>query len=188
MKRLILLALLLLALAGYVFLQPPPQRRPLAEWMPGGALLYLESPDFGRLLGERDASQVKAEWLAGPNYEVFSRSNLLTKLTGVYQEYGTAAGFLPGLAGAREIAGTESALALYGIREVEFLYVTKIGEPQLAKSQLWAVCDRLEQRQAGGVTFTSTPTPPPNVPSPSNSPKAISSSPPKMISSAAPSA
>ena len=50
--------------------------------MPGGALLYLEAPDFGKLLREWDSSKVKADWLESTNYEVFSRSNLFTKLQG----------------------------------------------------------------------------------------------------------
>jgi hypothetical protein len=152
MKRAIVLLILLLAIAGYVLLQTQPAQN-LAQWMPGGALLYLESPDFGSLLGEWNTSRVKSDWLASANYEVFARTNLLTKLSEVYQQYGTAAGFFPDLQGTLGIAGTESALALYEIREAEFLYVTKIGEAQLAKSQLWAVRDRFEQRQAGGVAF-----------------------------------
>ncbi len=152
LKRAIVLLILLLAIAGYFFLQTQT-RQNLAQWMPGGALLYLESPDFGSLLREWNASSVKSGWLASANYEVFSRTNLLTKLSEVYQQYGTAAGFLPDLQKTLGIAGTESALALYEIREVEFLYVTKIGEAQLAKSQLWALRDRFEQRQAGGVPF-----------------------------------
>ena len=60
---------------------------------------------------------------------------------------------MPGLKGAIEIAGTDSALALYGIRDVEFLYVTRIGDAELMKSQLWMVRDKFEQRQAGGVSF-----------------------------------
>jgi hypothetical protein len=121
--------------------------------MPGGALLYLEAPDFGGLLRDWDQSKVKTDWLASTNYEVFSRSNLFTKLQEVYNQYGEAAGFVPGLKGAREIAGTESALALYQIRDVEFLYISRISDSDLMKSQLWAVREKFQQRQAGGVAF-----------------------------------
>jgi hypothetical protein len=152
-KRTLLLAALLLLAAGYVFLQtvsPAPQ---LATLMPSGALLYLESPDFSRVLRDWDASQVKSDWLMSANYAVFSQSNLFTKLQEVYSQYGDAAGFLPDLRSISEIAGTDSALALYEIRDVEFLYVTRIGDAAFMKSQLWAVRDKFEQRQAGGVQF-----------------------------------
>jgi hypothetical protein len=121
--------------------------------MPSGALLYLEAPDFGRLLRDWDTSKIKADWLESANYEVFSRSNLFNKLQGVYNEYGVAAGFVPGLKSVSEIAGTDSALALYEIRDVEFVYISRIANADLMKTQLWAARGKFEQRQAGGVSF-----------------------------------
>jgi hypothetical protein len=152
MKVAVLIALLL-STAGLVFLQTTPPAPKLATIMPSGALLYLEAPDFGRLLRDWDASKVKADWLGSADYEVFSRSNLFTKLQEVYSQYGEASGFLPGLKSVIEMAGTDSALALYGIRDVEFLYVSRIPDADLMKSQLWAVRDKFQQRQAGGVPF-----------------------------------
>ena len=61
--------------------------------------------------------------------------------------------FLPDLKSVIEMAGTDSALALYGIRDVEFLYVSRISDADLMKSQLWAVRDKFQPRQAGGVPF-----------------------------------
>jgi hypothetical protein len=154
MKRAALLCALLLAAATYVYLQQraaPPAR--LASFMPGGALAYLEAPEFGHLLRDWDASQVKADWLASENFAVFSRSNLFTKLSQVYAEYGETAGFLPDLKSIVEMAGSQSALALYEIRDVEFLYVSHIAESGVVASPLWAVRAKFEERQAGGVTF-----------------------------------
>ena len=78
--KIAVLTALLLSTAGLVFLQTTPSATKLATLMPSGALLYLEAPDFGRLLRDWDASKVKADWLESANYEVFSRSNLFTKL------------------------------------------------------------------------------------------------------------
>jgi hypothetical protein len=153
MKRTVLIVAMLLIAAACVFLQTTFPAARLATLMPTGAMLYLEAQDFGRLLHDWDASQVKADWLRSENHEVFSRSNLFSKLQGVYSEYGEAAGFVPGLKGLVEIAGTNSALALYEIRDVEFLYISRVSEPELMKSQLWAVRDKFQQRQAGGVAF-----------------------------------
>ena len=151
--KIAVLTALLLSTAGIVFLQTTPPAPKLATMMPSGALLYLEAPDFGRLLRDWDISKVKADWLESADYEVFSRSNLFTKLQEVYSQYGEAAGFLPGLKSVMEMAGTDSALALYGIRDVEFLYVSRISDADLMKSQLWTVRDKFQQRQAGGVPF-----------------------------------
>lgn len=153
MRRAAIIITLLLSAAAYVLLQTTPPAPKLATLIPAGAMIYLEAPDFGRLLRDGDASQIKANWLQSTNYAVFSRSNLFTKLQGVYTEYGAAAGFLPDLKSAIEIAGTDSALALYEFRDVEFLYVSRISEAALVKSQLWAVRDKFEQRQSGGATF-----------------------------------
>ena len=153
MKRALLLTTLLLSATGLLFLQTTPPAAKLAAFMPSGALLYLESPDFARLLHDWDASKVKADWLESTNYEVFSRSNLFTKLGEVYEQYGDAVGFVPGLKRLIEVAGTDSALALYQIRDVEFLYISRVTDAGLMKSQLWAVRDQFEQRQAGGLSF-----------------------------------
>ena len=153
MKRAVWLTALMLSAAGFVFLQTAAPAPKLATLMPSGASLYLEAPDFGRLLRDWDASQVKTDWLQGANYAVFSRSNLFTKLQEVYNEYGEAAGFRPGLKSVVEIAGTDSALALYEIHEVEFLYISRIAEADLAQTQLWTIRDKFVQRQAGGVPF-----------------------------------
>jgi len=153
MKRALLCGVLLVWGAGLVLLQTTPPATKLAAWMPSGALIYLESPDFGRLMRDWDSSKVKADWLNSDNYAAFSRSNLFTKLAEVYGQYGEAAGFAPGLKSVMEIAGTDSALALYEIREAEFLYITRIGDAELAKAQLWAVRDKFERREAGGVSF-----------------------------------
>jgi hypothetical protein len=153
MKQALLLATLLLSAAGLLFLQTTSPATKLATLMPSGALLYLEAPDFGRLVRDWDMSKVKADWLESANYEVFSRSNLFTKLGEVYAQYGEAAGFIPGLKNLVEIAGADSALALYEIRDVQFLYISRVADADLMKSQLWAVRDKFEQRQAGGISF-----------------------------------
>jgi hypothetical protein len=153
MKRFAFVLALLLLAAGYVYLQTVAPAPKLAGIMPGGALVYLEAPDFGHLLRDWDSSQEKAEWLKSDNYSVFSRSNLFIKLQEVYGHYVEAAGFSPDLKSILEVAGTDSALALYDMRDVEFLYVSRIDNAELVKSQLWAVRDKFEQRQAGGLPF-----------------------------------
>jgi hypothetical protein len=153
MKRAMLFVTLLLSAAGLVFLQTASPAPKLATLMPSGALLYLETPDFGGLMRDWDAAKVKADWLESANYAVFARSNLFTKLQEVYSQYGEAAGFRPGLKSVVDIAGTDSALALYEIRDVEFLYISRVADADFMKTQLWAARGKFERRQAGGVSF-----------------------------------
>ncbi len=153
MKKAGLFATLLVSAAGFAFFQTASPAPNFAAFMPSGALLYLEAPDFAGLLRDWDTSKVKADWLQSANYSVFSRSNLFTKLQEVYGQYGAAAGFEPGLKSVIQIAGSDSALALYGIRDVEFLYISRIADAVFMKSQLWGVREKFEQRQAGGLPF-----------------------------------
>ena len=153
MKRAAIAVAILLSAAGIAWLQTAAPAPGIATFMPSGALLVLEAADFGRLLREWNGSKVKQNWLASDNYAVFEQSNLFSKLGGVYKEYAAAAGFAPGLRGIGEIAGAESALALYGIRDVEFLYVSRVPQPQLNGAQLWAVRGKFERREAAGTPF-----------------------------------
>jgi hypothetical protein len=126
---------------------------PMASLMPAGPMIYLEAKDFHALLDEWNRSRTKTAWLASANYKVFSNSNLLQKLTGLYREYGLVAGFLPGLPGTLEIAGRESALGLYDVREQQFVYITRVDESQLTKSQLWRLREKFATREASGISF-----------------------------------
>lgn len=153
-KKLAIFSTLAVTILGVAWWRASAQpAKPLATLMPGSALLYLEASDFLRLLNEWNGSKVKADWLASDNHEVFSRSNLFSKLSGLLDEYSTAAGFAPGLKSVFQIAGNESALALYGIRDLEFLYVTRVEESRLAQAALWEMRSKFEARQSAGITF-----------------------------------
>src|SRR5436190_22807562 len=92
--KLVLLLISVGILAGFwAAAQAPVPSRPLAEWMPGGALLYLESSDFAAQLRDWNRSKMKSEWLASKNHEHFMTTRLILKLKDVYGEFSNAAGF-----------------------------------------------------------------------------------------------
>ena len=80
-------------------------------------------------------------------------SNLFSKLGGVYSEYSAVGGYAPGLSGLLEIAGSDSALALYDIRDVQFLYITKLELSRVTQAALWSKRDQFERREAAGLEF-----------------------------------
>ena len=127
--------------------------RAMASLIPAGPMIYLEAKDFHSLLGEWNQSGVKRTWLASANQKVLLNSNLLQKLAGLYQEYGNVAGFMPGVPGTLEIAGRESALALYDLRDQHFVYITRVAESQLTNSQLWRLREKFTRREASGIPF-----------------------------------
>jgi hypothetical protein len=156
MKRIHLIAAGGAALAAVVFYAAPFQTapvRPLATLAPGGALLYLESPDFARELRDWNQSPEKRTWLASANYAEFSRSMLFLRLTEEWKAFGGAAGFAADLPMLESIAGKRSAVALYDIGRLEFLYISEVPEAEAMKTALWQSRTHYEPRAAAGIPF-----------------------------------
>lgn len=126
---------------------------PLSRYVPSGAILYLQAKDFSALLAEWNRSPQKQDWLASSNYEVFSRSRLLLRLKDAGKQFATAAGLPPDMNLLSQTAGSESALALYDIGKLEFVYVTRLPSANAMQNQLWQTRSKFETRSAGGATF-----------------------------------
>src|SRR5688572_5028446 len=119
--------------------QVSPAPRPFSEWMPGGALLYLQSSDFATQLREWNRSDVRSKWLTSKNHEEFMTTRLALKLKEVYGEFSSAAGFQPDLGELETIAGGEAALALYDIGRLDLLYISRLPSAQLGQNVLTRV-------------------------------------------------
>jgi hypothetical protein len=130
-----------------------PQPPALSRYVPAGSSLYLEAKDFSALLGDWNASPQKASWLRSKNYEVYSRSRLFLRLQGAGEQFAAAAGLPPDMNFLTQVAGTQSALALYDIGKLEFLYVTKLPSASSMQSALWQTRAKFETRSVAGVTF-----------------------------------
>jgi hypothetical protein len=154
MLRIACVAALLLGVAGWAFFQAaPPPSRPLAEIVPAGPLLYLEAKDFSAIVRDWNASPEKEAWLKSDNYAVFARSHLLLRLTDARDEFATAAGFPSDMSLVSDVAGGESALALYDIGKLEFLYVTRLPSARAAESALWRARGDYQPRSAAGAQY-----------------------------------
>lgn len=128
---------------------PPP----LASIFPTGALVYLEAKDFSALAGDWDRSVEKAAWLNSANYEAFSRSALFLKLGQAQTDFATAAGVPPDYALLKSVAGANSALAIYNIDALQFLYVTRLPSARAMNTALWKARGNYQTRRAGGADF-----------------------------------
>lgn len=152
--RIAWVAALLLGVAGWAFFQAaPPPSRPLAQIVPAGPLLYLEAKDFSAIVRDWNASPEKEAWLKSDNYAVFVRSHLLLRLTDARDEFSTAAGFPPDMSLVSDLAGGESALALYDIGKLEFLYVTRLPSARAAENALWRARGDYQPRSAAGSQY-----------------------------------
>jgi hypothetical protein len=125
----------------------------LSHFVPSGALLYLQAKDFSSLLADWDKSPEKQEWVKSNNYEVFSRSRLFLRLKDALAEFSSAAGVPANSDLVRQIAGKESAVALFDIGKLQFLYITRLPSGSSMQSALWQTRSKFETRSAGGVIF-----------------------------------
>ena len=152
--RIACVAALLLGVAGWAFFQSAPApSRPLAEVVPAGPLLYLEAKDFSAIVRDWNASPEKEAWLKSDNFAVFARSHLLLRLTDARDEFATAAGVPPDMALVSDVAGGESALALYDIGKLEFLYVTRLPSARAMENALWRARADYQPRSAAGAQY-----------------------------------
>jgi hypothetical protein len=149
------MALGALVLAGVAVLLPQvlQQPRPLTDLVPAGALLYVEAKDFASLLKDWNGSAEKKTWLASDNYQVFARSRLFLRFNEAQQEFGTAAGFLPGMSLMDSVSGSDSLLALYDIGSLEFLYMTRMPSASAYETTLWQARAKFQPRKSAGIDY-----------------------------------
>jgi hypothetical protein len=156
MKRAAILLILSIVFIGAnwaAFQALAPEAPSLSRYVPAGSLLYLQAKDFSSLLGDWNASPQKASWVNSKNYEVYSRSRLFLRLQGAGEQFAAAAGLPPDVNFLTQVAGTQSALALYDIGKLQFLYIAKLPSASAMQSALWQTRAKFETRSVAGVTF-----------------------------------
>ena len=84
---------------------------------------------------------------------MFSRSRLFLRLKDANTEFSKAAGVPTDANLLRQVAGKQSALAIFDIGKLEFLYITRLSSASSPQSTLWQTRSSFETRSAGGITF-----------------------------------
>jgi hypothetical protein len=125
----------------------------LAAFVPQGALLTIESPDFGSLLKKWQSSAEEVSWLTSDDHAVFSRSRLYANLQSAQTDFASAAGVPVDGSLVTELAGKQSFLAWYDIGTLKMVYITRMTSAMAEQSHLLQQHKQFETRQAGGVTF-----------------------------------
>lgn len=129
------------------------QSNEAASLLPEGALLSIEANDFSSVLQQWNSSAEKRSWISGGDYSAFSRSRLFERLSQAQDEFASVAtvsldsGMLAG------IAGKQSALALYDIGKLEFVYVTRLNTNRIEALPLWQARGKFERRNTSGADF-----------------------------------
>lgn len=132
---------------------PVAATRDLDTLAPEGALLYIQAQNFSHLLKAWDSSPEKAEWLQSSSLSSFSQSRLFLRLQHFFQRFGEAAGMPADMDFLTAVAGDESALALYDIGKIQFVYITHLPSQEFLHSDLWQSRNKLQSRFAGNVTY-----------------------------------
>ena len=156
MKRILVILSIALVFAGIglaAYRAAVPSDVALSKFVPAGPLLYLEAQDFSSLLHDWNSSPQKKQWIVSDNYEVFSRSRLFLRLKGAGDQFAAAAGLPPDMDFLSQVAGGRSALALYDIGKLEFLYITYLPSAKSMQTSLYQTRAKFEPRNAGGVDF-----------------------------------
>ena len=141
------------SMAWWIWAQQAATSDPLARLFPAGSLLYVEARNFAGLLSDWNASAEKKLWLASDNYQVFSRSRLFLKLSDAHKEFADAAGFLADLPMVQSVAGSQSAVAIYDIGALEFLYATRLDNSAAVNTVLFKQRNSYETRTVGGRNY-----------------------------------
>jgi len=142
------------ALLGWGWAQAPQAQPTLPSSMPPGAVLYLEAKDFGALLNDWNTSPEKAAWLKSSNYDVFAKSRLFMRLGDAQGEFAAAAGVEPNMAMLASVAGSESALAIYDIGKLEFLYMTRLPAARAAQTVFRGALAQWSPRTVNGLSYS----------------------------------
>jgi hypothetical protein len=155
MKRMALTVSVALVFAGVIWgaHQAVAPSTPLSKYVPSGPLLYLETRDFSSLLDDWNSSPQKRQWLQSDSYQVFSRSRLFLRFSGASDQFAAAAGLPPDMNFLSQVAGGRSALALYDIGNLQFLYITYLPSAKSMETTLYHSRAKFEPRTAGGVDF-----------------------------------
>ena len=156
MKRLhifITLALVFAGLGRAAYRSASPAEVSLSVFVPAGPLLYLEAKDFGSLVQDWNTSPQKKEWLQRDSYEVFSRSRLFLRLNAAGDQFAAAAGIPPDMDFLSQVTGGQSALAIYDIGKMQFLYITYLPSARSMQTKLWQTRSSFETRNSAGTDF-----------------------------------
>lgn len=154
-KLAFILVLLISAIAFASDRSAPPlaESFPLAQTMPKGALVYIQSKDLAAQLRTWYVSATHKRYFNSSNYTAFTSSRLFLKFQERIQEFENTTGFSLTEEDFAKAVGGKSALALYNIGDLEFVFATELPQAQLASSVLAQKGDKLQIRKYSGITY-----------------------------------
>lgn len=145
-KTTITIAILAVTL-GLATPAPPQAAAGFARFVPPGALAYAEVSDLGTLLARALESGPVKKLAETAAWEDFTVSKLYNKLSDRIAELEEATGFGLSLENLRAAAGSRSALALYDIGELRFVFISQLSMDRIAATALWNLREGFDERR-----------------------------------------
>lgn len=140
------LAILAVALVAVAPLPQQPAVE-LARFLPPGAVAYAETGDLTGLLAAVLDSGPASALPKSRAWADFTVSKLYNKITDRIDTLEQATGFGLTLENLREAAGGPSAIALYDIGELRFVFLTRLPMAKVAATSLWDLRTSFDERR-----------------------------------------
>lgn len=131
----------------------PEAVKKMAALVPGKPLVFLYAPDFSGLVKTIVDGPAVSSYLGSEGRKNFEESRLYLKLKVRFEEVSGMFGGEVKFADLRSLAGSESALALYDVGELKFLFLTRMTESQRAATFLWESRGQAQEAQAAGGSY-----------------------------------
>jgi hypothetical protein len=156
-KRLILVVLVAMAALGHrsdgQAQRPVNEQLRLAGIMPRGALVYVQSRDFGALMRAWLASPVRDQFYKSKSHTAFTQSRAYLKLQDRIGDLEKAVGFGLNEERLAELAGGLTAVAIYDIGNLEMVFVTELARERAIATALFKLAPQFEERSAEGSSY-----------------------------------
>lgn len=130
-----------------------PDTMSIAGYFPDGPLLFARTPHFKKLLPMIKNHPVTKAYLGSGDDEQFRRSKLYLKMRDRIRDVEKLTGFGVSYGNLMELAGDESALALYNIFDLKVVFISAVSREKVYKSRLFAARQKLEERKLGDQVY-----------------------------------
>lgn len=125
----------------------------VARILPPSPVAILWADDLDARLSSLNETSVMKEYFKSESYKKFRTSKLYNKLRSRLKGLESSTGFGLNLRNLAQISGSTSAVALYGIAELNLIYISKLDSAKFAASRLAVLREKFEPRRVGDIEY-----------------------------------
>ncbi|MEW6732619.1 MAG: hypothetical protein AB1489_14920 [Acidobacteriota bacterium] len=126
---------------------------PSAQVLPKGAIVYVQSRNLGTQLRAWYNSGAHKRYYQSASFQAFTNSRLALKFRERLDEFEQAVGAPLDETGFLNAVGGQSAIALYDIGALQFVFITELPASRAASASLLQLASQLESRKHGNTVY-----------------------------------